>query len=982
MTPRCKPNSCAGCRLHDHGTDFSAIEGTGSSGIMVVAEASGEHEQREQLPLRPHAPAGGVFERVLRRMGLDRQQLSITNVVRCRPRNNWLEGAPWEYSAINSCRPNLEAAIVERRPRIIVALGGTALRELTGMVGEAQGISHLAGYVLPATIRPPQVQQDVVRPEMLTNNYIPVIGNFHPAFLRRGKASHQGVFARILQRAVNIAKGADRNWLWEINPEEEKTHGSVRYSVHPSLDEARSFVRGVESNGGLTLSYDIETFESASLDEDAREGFTDTQIRLIQFSVAGGMGIAFPWEGEYRELAGHVLRLPNTKCGHNVWLFDNKVLRAAGEREGLDLTPRGVIHDTLQMFHHWQPDLPAHLQFAASFVQFPFPWKHLAASDIEFYGCCDVDATLRLYQMLERTLKRDELWGGGSLGYVGQVQEVRPVLEAMELRGMPIDDAARIKLGEEFERAQTELGAELTRLAPASCGRVQPKEGYKGTPPEIRLWEKVDSVVGLSDIKEKRFKEPGDDGESYHYEHRHFVIHKVVETPKGLITDVELVNRWCRVYDFNPNSRPQVIEYMKAKHHKVPKSKEEDDDGNQKDTTAAKELMRLAARTGDDFYLKVIEYRGYTKMRGTYVDGFAPHADGCVHTTFTFDTGIGQLSSRNPNIQNFPKLKPTVALAKAMRKMVAARPGNILTEWDFKSCHVITLGFLAEDLNYMRLGRLDIHSFVAGHFLGLWDGAKIFSESDEQLLARFKELKRNPEWKRVRDDQAKHGILGIGNGLKAKGLYERYMESFPPTPCDTCGGSGAIAGVRGQKKCVVCKGAGRVPGARIAEKVLEVCEALFPNVFAYQKREVRTAHEQQFLKSPFGHIRRFYEVFRWDTRRSDWAPGDQHEEAVAYRLANIAFGHIREKLKELHAAGLTTRYGLFNNVHDSFMFEFPERMLDEHIAEVYPILVSPSKVLRHPTICPDGLVIGVEGSWGRNWSAMEEIKMVAREAGA
>ena len=32
------------------------------------------------------------------------------------------------------------------------------------------------------------------------------------------------------------------------------------------------------------------------------------------------------------------------------------------------------------MFHHWQPDLPAHLQFAASFIRFPFPWKHLTAT--------------------------------------------------------------------------------------------------------------------------------------------------------------------------------------------------------------------------------------------------------------------------------------------------------------------------------------------------------------------------------------------------------------------------------------------------------------------------------------------------------------------------------------------------------------------------------------------------------------------------
>jgi hypothetical protein len=93
-----------------------------------------------------------------------------------------------------------------------------------------------------------------------------------------------------------------------------------------------------------------------------------------------GSGVAFPWEGRYREIAGDLLRSPNTKCGHNTWLFDQRVLKAAGAREGLDLNCRGAVHDTPQTFHHWQPDLPAHLQFAASFICFPFPWKHLTAT--------------------------------------------------------------------------------------------------------------------------------------------------------------------------------------------------------------------------------------------------------------------------------------------------------------------------------------------------------------------------------------------------------------------------------------------------------------------------------------------------------------------------------------------------------------------------------------------------------------------------
>ena len=58
----------------------------------------------------------------------------------------------------------------------------------------------------------------------------------------------------------------------------------------------------------------------------------------------------------------------------------SECLKLLEHREGLDLNCREAVHDTPQIFHHRQPDLPAHLQFAASFIRFPFPWKHLTAT--------------------------------------------------------------------------------------------------------------------------------------------------------------------------------------------------------------------------------------------------------------------------------------------------------------------------------------------------------------------------------------------------------------------------------------------------------------------------------------------------------------------------------------------------------------------------------------------------------------------------
>lgn len=1058
---RCKPSSCDSCILKPHGSDFSAVEGTGANGVLLVGEASGQMEQRDQLPFRPYAPAGSVLERCLRRMGLSRQSFSISNCVRCRPRHDFLDDAPWEYSALRSCRPNLDQVIAERKPRVIVALGGIALRELTGEAGEARGITHLAGYVLPlqhssysAMLTDEQNSMAAAKARGIGN--IPIIGDFHPSYLRRGKASHQGVFSRILQRALNIAKGTDREWLWNIDPEECSTWNTVNHNLnywtHPTLDQCVSVLNYLRDNPQVVIAKDLETHESISIDEDARDGFQDTEIRTFQLSLQAGTGMSIPYVDPFRDVIRALVALPNRFYGHNWASFDHKVLRASAAREGWLYAGVGDLYDTLDMFHHWQPDLPAHLQFCASFIRFPFPWKHLAATDIEFYGIADVDADLRLGLWLEQMLKKDGIWddtgytvspsvgqesvllpqeglnynaalnGTGhsvppgsseaqqryTRGYLGQVREVRPVLAAMEDRGVPVDDTRRMALGAGFDEAQRKLGAEIAARAPKECQRVHPKEGYAGVAPQVKafvegklgdkqrakslLMEHAAGTMVRTDIFDllavERFQDPPtknkygteEEGEWYTYQRRTFTI---TSATAELTTTDESVERWCRIYDFNPNSSQQLIQYMKAKHHPVPKSKEEDDEGKQKETTAAKELQRLAVKTGDDFYLKVIEYRGYTKLKGTYVEGFKPQADGRVHPTFTFDTGTGQLSARNPNSTNFPKLKPTPELAKAMRGMIVAPKGRVIVDWDYKSCHALTLGYLAESPRYMRMARLDIHSFVAGHFLGLWDAYKIEQESDAQLKARFKWLKSDPERKQFRDDQAKHCILGIGFGLGAKGLYERYMDDFHPRPCRECQETGKVRGLRGMKKCTLCDGSGKQSGRSVAEELHATVRRIFPEVFEWQKRMQDQAHREQFLRTEFGHIRRFYEVFRWDGKKSAWGHGDQAEEAIAFWPANIAFGHIREALKELSRRGLDEKWHLFNHIHDSFdlapMVHAPnvsESLMDEHRKEIAEVLLRPSEVLTNPKVAPGGLVIDVEAAWGKeDWAHMEELEV-------
>jgi uracil-DNA glycosylase family 4 len=896
---RTKPSSCQSCVLYNHGTDFSQPEGQGSLGVMVVAEASGESEARDGLPLRPYASSGSLFERALRRLTYSREQFVVTNVLRCRPRNNLLDGMPYESAACSQCRPNLAEVVAKHRPRVILTLGNVPLREMTGHAGKSRGVSHLRGYAhAPASAD----LGDVV-----------VFSTYHPSFIRRGAAHLTGVFMRDIQRAVMIAQRRDLAYI--TNAFEKYTAGELpelRYVTHPSYDDARSFLNQLRDNPAMPVAYDLETAETLDLDEDAREQFADTEIRTIQFSHTPGTGICFPWANGYRDIASEILRLPNPKVGHNSWLFDLKVLKAVQEREGRYLVPASLGHDTLQMFHHWQPDLPAHLQYAASFVQFPFPWKHLSGTNLEFYGIADVDATLRIFNEAQRTMKARGIWEG----YVSSVYEVRPVLARIEDRGLPIDDAERLKLDVEFEKAQQELQHELDRRFPDDARSVHPKEGYKKVPKDT-------TGLVLRDFG-------------------------IADTDAGGNPIVTRVARYCRLEPFSPNSAPQLLRYMKARKHPTPKDKKKAEaNGDVGETTAKKELVRLASKTGDDFYLKVIECREYGKMRGTYIDGFAPLADGRVHATITFDTATWQLAAKNPNIMNFPKHG---RLAKIVRKMVAAPAGHKIVEFDFKAFHVLTTGFFAESANYMRLARLDMHSFVAGHFAKCWNAEKLFEEPDDELRAKFKWFKSDPARKEIRDKKAKPSILGIGFGLGVNKLYDMNRESFS--------------------------------SLKEAKQLREVIQNLFPEVFRWQKRVQQLAHDQTYLRSPHGGIRWFYDVFTWSNKMRQWIGGDQAEQALAFLPANAAFGHIREKLRMLDELGYAAQYQLVNNIHDAVTLIPREKDVEECLFNCYAVLRGPSAVLKHPTLAPQGLYCDVDASVGGNWADMAEVgvpKSLARE---
>jgi DNA polymerase len=122
---------CTGCELCRHATQTVFGRGAHDARVVLVGEQPGDQEDRQGAPFV--GPAGEVLDRALAEVGLPREQLYVTNVVkhfkfeqRGRRRIHQTPRA----SEITACRPWIEAELTLIRPEVLVCLGATAARAL------------------------------------------------------------------------------------------------------------------------------------------------------------------------------------------------------------------------------------------------------------------------------------------------------------------------------------------------------------------------------------------------------------------------------------------------------------------------------------------------------------------------------------------------------------------------------------------------------------------------------------------------------------------------------------------------------------------------------------------------------------------------------------------------------------------------------------------------------------------------------------
>jgi DNA polymerase len=139
-------NACRRCPLYRGATQAVPGKGPRRAAIMLVGEQPGDQEDRQGLPFV--GPAGRILDAALDDARLDRRKIFVTNAVKhfkfeMRGKRR-LHKRPNAYE-IDRCRQWLDAERALVKPKVVVAMGATAAR---GVSGKALTISRSRGRLI------------------------------------------------------------------------------------------------------------------------------------------------------------------------------------------------------------------------------------------------------------------------------------------------------------------------------------------------------------------------------------------------------------------------------------------------------------------------------------------------------------------------------------------------------------------------------------------------------------------------------------------------------------------------------------------------------------------------------------------------------------------------------------------------------------------------------------------------------------------
>lgn len=157
---------CRRCKLAGGRTNIVFGVGNPNAEIMFIGEGPGADEDQQGEPFV--GKAGQLLTKIIEAMGLQRADVYIANVVKCRPPNN----RDPEPDEVEACEPFLRAQIASIKPKVIVTLGKWASQTI---LQSTTPITRLRGT-------------------WSTYEGTPVMPTYHPAYLLRNPAEKRPVW--------------------------------------------------------------------------------------------------------------------------------------------------------------------------------------------------------------------------------------------------------------------------------------------------------------------------------------------------------------------------------------------------------------------------------------------------------------------------------------------------------------------------------------------------------------------------------------------------------------------------------------------------------------------------------------------------------------------------------------------------------------------------------------------------------------------
>jgi DNA polymerase I len=131
---------------------------------------------------------------------------------------------------------------------------------------------------------------------------------------------------------------------------------------------------------------------------------------------------------------------------------------------------------------------------------------------------------------------------------------------------------------------------------------------------------------------------------------------------------------------------------------------------------------------------KIVEYRGLSKLKGTYIDALPALVDprtGRLHTSFNQAVAAtGRLSSSDPNLQNIPI---RTEVGRRIREAFVAKPGTLLVSADYSQIELRILAHLSEDPAFLD-------AFRSGQDIHLRTAAEVFGVPTAQVTAEHRRI--------------------------------------------------------------------------------------------------------------------------------------------------------------------------------------------------------------------------------------------------